>query len=78
VLSLTRQKELTVLCQEYADITDPRARAAIREYAAREYGLNEAELRAPIPPLPPAPRRPEHVAALRHIDEVNPTLRRIA
>ena len=75
---MTRQKELTALCREYAAVTDPRARAAIREYAARQYGLNEAELNAPIPPLPPAPRRPEHVAALRRIDELNPTLRRIA
>jgi hypothetical protein len=28
-------------------------------------------------PKPPPERRPEHVAALRHIDELNPTLRRI-
>jgi hypothetical protein len=76
---VNRAKELAVLRQKYAAVADPRARAAIAEYADDVYGR---DWRVPAEDRraeqPPPGRRPEHARLLRHIDQLNPTLRRIA
>ena len=76
---MSRAEELEVLRHKYAAVSDPRAKAAIAEYADRVYGRG---WRVPVG-WPRAARtvpaqRAEHVRLLRHIDELNPTLRRIA
>jgi hypothetical protein len=61
---------------KYARVSDPRAKAAIAEYADDVYGP-DWRVPAEEPPAEPE-RRPEHARLLRHIDQLNPTLRRIA
>jgi hypothetical protein len=79
---------------KYATLADPRARAAIAEYADGVYGRawRMPEIvhvqpraarargwwRSPEVEEPCPGRRPEHVRLLRHIDWLNPTVRRIA
>jgi hypothetical protein len=106
---VSRAEELEVLRHKYAAVSDPRAKAAIAEYADELYGRGWREEPPAEGPSSvqgpgrvrgtgrillafldgrlelfdadvglPVERRPEHVRLLRHIDELNPTLRRIA
>jgi hypothetical protein len=96
---VSRAAELGFLRAKYADVSDPRAKDAIAEYADAVYGPDWRT--APVePPDEPRPvggftprsligdglpesygscgRRPEHSRLLRHIDWLNPKVRRIA
>jgi hypothetical protein len=95
---VSRAAELGFLRAKYADVSDPRAKDAIAEYADAVYGPDWRT--APVePPEEPRPvggfpprwlllgglgdgnypdMRPEHARLLRHIDELDPKLRRIA
>jgi hypothetical protein len=108
---VSRAKELEVLRHKYAAVSDPRAKAAIAEYADDVYGpaWQMPEIVHVRPRGGPAPdgsrylavwlggkleavawpagtevegpcpgRRPEHARLLRHIDWLNPKVRRIA
>jgi hypothetical protein len=89
---VSRAQELGYLRWKYGFVSDPRAKAAIAEYADAVYGR---EWRTAPEQPPEAPRavagflvrgcddyssgrRPEHARLLRHIDRLNTTVRRIA
>jgi hypothetical protein len=74
---VSRDQELAVLRRKYAAVADPRARAAIAEYAVGVYGRDWRTVAVEAEESPPE-RRPEHARLLRHIDQLNPTLRRTA
>jgi hypothetical protein len=90
---VSRAEELGYLRWKYAAVSDPRAKAAIAEYADAVYG----PVWRAVPEQPPdelgavigfarrgegghgdySGRRPEHARLLRHMDALNTTLRRI-
>jgi hypothetical protein len=89
---VSRAEELGYLRRKYAAMSDPRARAALVEYADAAYGRDWRTV-PEQPPEEPRPvigfgvreaglgcssgRRPEHARLLRHIDQLNPKLRRV-
>jgi hypothetical protein len=71
--------ELDFVRHKYAGVSDPRAKAAIAEYADKMYGRGwRMPVGWPRAEFLAEARRPEHARLLRHIDQLNPKVRRIA